>query len=62
MTLAELANITETTAIYRILCTLRFGAIHERRSILIINNKSDTIGIYLSDGMKEKYLTEQKKK
>jgi len=36
--------------------TLRFGTIQEKRkkSISIINNKSNTIGIYLSDHIKER--------
>jgi hypothetical protein len=36
--------------------TLRFGTIQERRKkrIWIIDNESDTIGIYLSDHMNER--------
>ncbi len=39
----------KTTAIYRIVRTLRIGTVQERekKSIPITNNKSDTLGIYL---------------
>ncbi len=58
MSLATLHALVhhKTTTIYRIVRTLRFGTIQERRKkrISIMGNESDTIGIYLSDHMKER--------